>query len=76
MSKPAQQLQKDVRKWFVASQKLKITSTLCYARIKANLVQFEAKANKSEVTQMQSDLGKYFTSKNFYNKKFLPQMYC
>ena len=74
MSKPAQQLQKDVQKWFVASQKLKITSTLCYARIKANLVQFEAKANKSEVTQMQSDLGKYF--KIFTTKKFLPQMYC
>lgn len=47
----------ELKKWLVASQKLRTTSSILHAKIKSHLAIYETKASREEITQLQSEMG-------------------
>ena len=53
------QIELDLKKWLIASQKIKLSSTICYSKIRAQMAIYESKASASEICELQSNIGEY-----------------
>ena len=62
-----EKIEADLGRWLAASQKIKLSSTLAYAKIKTQLALYETKASKSEITELQSAIGKSYLN-SIYNQ--------
>ena len=50
-------MDRDLKKWVVASQKFKATSTILYSKVKSSLVRFESKADREILNKIQGQIG-------------------
>ena len=66
------QINKELKKWLISSQKVKTTSAIIHAKIRAHVAVYESKATQAELSKLQSDMGKIIRKKNIFifNKNF------
>ena len=53
-------MNRDLKKWLIASEKFKSTGTILYSKIKSSLVLFEAHADREKLNKIQAQMGKNF----------------
>ena len=51
-------MNRDLKKWLIASEKFKTTGTILYSKIKSSLALFEAKADREQLNKIQAQMGK------------------
>ena len=56
-SRTKSQIAKELLRWEVQSQKMKLTGSICYGKIRAHLSVWETLATKDEVNKIQSMIG-------------------
>ena len=60
------QINSELKRWLVASQKLRRSASICYGKIKSNIATLEPMATKEEMDKLQDETGKL---KNNYEKR-------
>ena len=60
------QINSELKRWLVASQKLRRSASICYGKIKSNIATLEPIGTKEEMDKLQDETGKlkYKSSKN------------
>ena len=52
-------INKELKRWLVASQKLRRSASICYGKIKSSIATLEPLATKAEMDKLQDDAGKF-----------------
>jgi len=60
-------INKELKRWLVASQKLRRSASICYGKIKSSIAALEPIATKTEMDKLQDDAGNV---KNLREKTF------